>query len=106
MKVIPHVSEIRKQGIKVKVNHLRDFYKFDSKTGKKSVIRTSFELAEELHPDYYLDARGGATVVLVDHPQFGKLNGMSECSTKDIFNKKVGTMKALAQALAPTFSKD
>jgi hypothetical protein len=103
MKVIPHVSEIRRKGIKVKVSHMRDFYLFDSRTGKKHVVRTTFELAEILYPNHYLDARGGSTIVLVDHPEFGQLNGMAECSTKDIFNKKIGTMKALAQALAPTF---
>ena len=106
MKVIPHVSEIRKKGIKVKVNHLRDFYRFDPKTGKKTVVRTSFEIAEEQLADYYLDARGGSTVVRVEHPEFGVLYGSSECSTKDIFNKKFGTMKALAQALAPTFKSN
>lgn len=102
MKVIPHVSELRKKGIKVKVVHLRDFYRFDSRTGKKNVIRASLQEAEILN-EYYLDARGGCTVVFVDHPEFGQLSGMSECSNKDIFNKRFGTMKALAQALAPTF---
>lgn len=106
MKVIPQVSELRRSGLKVKVNHLRDFYRFDPKTGRKSVIRMSFHEKTASFPDYYLEARGGTTIISIIHPDFKKpLVGVAECSQYDIFNKKFGTKKALAIALAPVFEE-
>ncbi len=104
---VPTVHELRKKGWKVRVGHHRKFYRFCPKTGKKTELTLLWKVQKELHPEYYLDARGGHTTITIKCPDVdGELVGVSECSENDLYNKKVGTKKAIARALAKLLLQD
>jgi len=101
---IPTVHELRKKGWKVRVGHHRRFYRFDPQTGKKDVVTILWKEKEEKYPNYYLDASGGYTVVSIKCPLYEEeLIGISSCSVQELYNKKVGTKKAIARALSVWF---
>lgn len=97
---IPTVHELRKRGWKVKVGHFRRFYRFDERTGKKNVVTVLWEDQKTNYPDYYLDARGGYTIVSINIPDFKEVQGSSVCSNQELYSKKYGTKKAIARALS------
>jgi hypothetical protein len=57
MKKIPTVYELRRQGYKVRVTHIRKFHRFDPRTGKKTQFFAPFQSSKSkkeqrgIHPD-------------------------------------------------------
>ena len=100
MKTIPTVYELRKQGLKVSVNHHRQFYRFDSRTGKKHSVIMTWAEKEETFSEYHVSATGGFTRVCIQDTEGNSFCDTSECSLFDHYNKKTGTKKAIARALA------
>lgn len=70
------IEELRKAGYKIRVHHNR-----------------------KLCPDG-INARGGKTVVEVTTPDDTTLIGMSRCSRKENFNKRMGVRIALGRAMS------
>jgi hypothetical protein len=113
MKKIPTVHELRRQGYKVRVTHIRKFYRFDPMTGRKQEFFAPFQSSKftKNHPDsplvaekskyeeFFMSARGGETVVELNFggKEIGK--GVSVCSESDAYIKKYGVKKALGKAL-------
>lgn len=98
---IPTVHQLRKQGWKVKVGHHRRLFRYNPETGKKKTVTVVLKEWEEQYPDFFLDARGGFTQVTITVPNYeSDLVGISECSEKELYSKKVGLKKALARALS------
>lgn len=101
MKQIPTIHELRKKGWKVRVGHFRNFYRFDPKTGKKQSVTVLWKVREESYPDYYLNSRGGYTVITISVPERSEeLMGLSNCSEEELYSRKTGVKKALARALS------
>jgi hypothetical protein len=101
MKQIPTIHELRKKGWKVRVGHFRNFYRFDPKTGKKNSVTVLYKVREESYPDYYLDSKGGYTVISINVPEKSEeLVGFSNCSEEELYCRKTGVKKALARALS------
>lgn len=113
---IPTVYELRKRGFKVRVTHVRKFYRFDPRSGKKTEFFAPFQSSKtkkrdkELHPEsdvllknteeFFLSGKGGETIIEIassDHKELGK--GVAECSEKDSYVKSFGVKKAIALAL-------
>lgn len=42
MKKVPSIHELRKAGYKVRVTHIRKFFRFDPQTGKKRTFWAAF----------------------------------------------------------------
>lgn len=62
---------------------------------------------KESYPEYFLEATGGYTEITIKFSDLAKeVSGVSECSEKDLYNKKVGTKKAIARALAKIPQQD
>jgi hypothetical protein len=113
MKKIPTVYELRQQGYKVRVTHVRKFHRFDVRTGKKTEFFAPFQSAkrkrsnEKLHPEslpeceeFFLSGKGGETIVEIathEHKELGK--GVAKCSECDLYVKSYGVKKAVALAL-------
>jgi len=116
MKNIPTVHELRQQGFKVRVTHVRKFQKFCPRTGKKTQFYAPFQSSKtkkrtsELHPDlktenenleeFFLCGKGGETIIEIansDHKELGK--GIAICSENDPYVKSYGVKKAIALAL-------
>lgn len=116
MKNIPTIHELRKQGFKVRVTHVRKFYRFDPRTGNKTQFFAPFQSArvkksgKESNPqsienqspaeEFFLSGRGGETVVEIassDHKELGR--GVAVCSECDPYIKSYGVRKAVALAL-------
>ena len=89
------------------MGHHRKFYRFCPKTGKKHEVTLLWKEQKESYPDYYLDSRGGYTEITIKFSDLAQeVVGVSECSEKDLYNKKVGTKKAIARALAKITQQD
>lgn len=114
MKNIPTVHQLRQQGFKVRVTHVRKFYRFDSRTGKKTQFYAPFQSSRfkkkdgKQHPDakienieeFFLSGKGGETIIEIassDHKELGK--GVAVCSEEDSYVKSYGVRKATAIAL-------
>lgn len=113
MKTIPTVHELRQQGYKVRVTHVRKFHRFDPRSGKKTEFFAPFQSNKftKNHPDsplisekekleeFYLSAKGGETMVEIalGGKEIGK--GVAFCADCDAYVKKYGVKKALALAL-------
>jgi hypothetical protein len=114
MKKIPTVYELRRQGYKVRVTHVRKFHRFDPRTGKKTQFFAPFQSSKSkkqekvAHPDavknvdeeFFLSGKGGETVVEIadsQHKELGK--GIAICSEDDLYVKAYGVKKAIAIAL-------
>jgi len=106
MKTVPSVYELRKRGWKVRVGHHRKYFRYDGFTGRKLeklLLRKDYE---EQYSNYFLDARGGITTVLITVPDYSHdFSGVSECSDEEHYRKNTGLKKALARALA-SFAQD
>jgi hypothetical protein len=101
---IPTVYELRKQGWKVRVGHYRWYYRFNPKFGTKKKILLLRKEREKDYPDYYLQTRGGKTVVTIKCPLYdNELQGVAECSEEEVYNKQTGIKKAIARALSVYF---
>ena len=93
---IPTVYELRKQGWKVRVGHYRWYYRFNPKFGTKKKILLLRKEREKDYPDYYLQTRGGKTVVTIKCPLYDNdLQGVAECSEEEVYNKQTGIKKAI-----------
>ncbi len=111
MKKIPTVHELRQQGYKVRVTHVRKFYRFDPRTGKKTQFYAPFissktkkknQTTEDSteSEEFFLSGKGGETVIEIassDHKELGK--GIAICSDEDSYVKTYGVKKAIALAL-------
>lgn len=92
------VESLRQQGYKVRVTHMRYFGR---NSFLKPVLWSMYEAKEELYN--YTDlilSNGGLTKVEITIPESNKtLVGISKCSIKDSYNKKLGVKIALGRAL-------
>jgi hypothetical protein len=114
MKNIPTVYELRRQGYKVRVTHIRKFHRFDPRTGKKTQFFAPFQSSKtrkqekDLHPDavkdpneeFFLSGKGGETIIEIADSQHKELGrGVAVCSDDDLYVKNYGVKKAIAIAL-------
>lgn len=113
MKKIPTVHELRQQGYKVRVTHVRKFYRFDPRTGKKTQFFAPFQSSKtkkkqsDPHPEafspteeFFLSGKGGETIVEIADSQHKELGrGIAICSENDSYIKIYGVKKAVALAL-------
>jgi predicted RNA-binding protein YlxR (DUF448 family) len=116
MKIVPSVHELRKQGYKVRVTHIRKFQRFDPRTGKKIQFYAPFQSNKFLknHPEaqsaepaeenqkfdeFFLSAKGGETIVEIGYRGKEIGRGVAVCSEYDPYVKKYGVKKAVAMAL-------
>lgn len=111
MKNIPTIHELRSQGYKVRVTHVRKFYRFDPQSGKKRSFWSPF-LSRKGTPlatpddlknqeEFFISIMGGETIVEIadrSGKEIGK--GVAKCSEQDPYVKKIGIKKATALALA------
>lgn len=116
MKKIPTIHELRQQGYKVRVTHVRKFYRFDPRTGQKIQFFAPFqsskrkknsqqhpqtkEILEEYSEEFFLSGKGGETIIEIadsTHKELGK--GVAICSDQDAYVKAFGVRKATALAL-------
>lgn len=120
MKKLPTIHELRQQGFKVRVTHIRKFHRFDPRTGKKTEFFAPFQSSKTrrkdyIHPqtkeifdskrqdestEFFLSGKGGETIIEIassDHKELGK--GISVCSENDSYVKSYGIKKAIALAL-------
>jgi hypothetical protein len=101
MKSVPTVYELRKKGWKVRVGHHRKYFRYDAFSGRKTEKLLLRKDHKENNPDYYLDAKGGLTTVVITIPEYNiDFSGVSECSDQEHYRKGTGLKKALARALA------
>lgn len=113
---VPTVHELRQQGFKVRVTHVRKFHRFDPRSGKKIQFFAPFQSSktkkreQKLHPEaefisenaqeFFLSGKGGETIIEIassDHKELGK--GVAICSECDSYVKSYGVKKAIAIAL-------
>lgn len=117
MKNIPTVYELRQQGFKVRVTHVRKFHRFDPRTGKRTQFYAPFQSSktrkrnQSIHPEteaienelveeFFLSGKGGETIIEIadsNHKELGK--GVATCSENDCYVKSYGVKKAIALAL-------
>ena len=100
MKIIPTIHELRLNGYQVSVNHHRHFFKYDSFSGRKSVIEASWYVRNDEYPDYFLSAYGGRTVVAITDKNGAIFEGITYCSLNDRYVRKEGVKRATAKAYA------
>lgn len=93
---VPTVEELRKNGWDVKVQHFRNFYRYDQKTGKKLTITQQHAKGQAIPDGYQLSTKGGLTIVTIDN----NFVGLSNCSLKDTYSRKHGVTEALKRAYA------
>lgn len=101
MKQQQTVHQLRLSGKHVKISHLRRYYRFDSKTGKKKTVLLSFEDHKEKYPDFFLDAFGGHTTMsIIDKADADKfVSVVAKCTDFDRYDRKLGVKIALGKAL-------
>jgi predicted RNA-binding protein YlxR (DUF448 family) len=113
MKTVPTVHELRKQGYKVRVTHIRKFQRFDPRNGKKIQFFAPFQSNKfsKNHPDsplvaekekfdeFFLSIKGGETIVEIAFQGKEIGRGVAVCSDEDPYVKKYGVKKAIALAL-------
>ena len=76
----------------VKISHIRRYFKYDPKTGKKLIRLLSYEDHKDIFPDFFLDAKGGEThlsISTIDNPS-DEASFIVECSNKDPYNRRIG----------------
>lgn len=94
---LPTIHQLRRQGLKVRVSHQRQYYYFDARTGvKKTIIAHPDELK---HEDFWVQSHfGGRTVITIVDKEDISYIGESECSLHDRYVRVKGRVKALARA--------
>lgn len=102
----PTVYDLRKQGHKVRVLHLRKYVAFCSITGIKLTQYVKYDKLQPsptLHVDgnikYFFHPNGGKTIIEVTTVSGNDYVGVAVCSDKETYNKKLGVRIALARAL-------
>lgn len=98
MKRVPTVQQLRQKQFKVTVKHYRNFFRYCARSGRREQVQVSWLHRAEEYKDYFLDPRGGKTEVYFLTPEGKQFVGVAECSVHDLYCKKVGVLKALAQA--------
>jgi hypothetical protein len=101
MKSQPTVHQLRLEGKQVKITHLRQYFKFNPKTGKKETHLLSYEEHRDKYPDFYLDARGGCTRITLAESKdsTNSVTVDAECSIHDHYIRKIGVKVAIGRAL-------
>jgi len=100
MKKVPLVSELRRQGWKVRVGHFRVYYKYLPHNGKREEYHLLKSQAKD-RPDLFLDPKGGTTEVTIKAPnQETDFFGVSRCYSTEHYVKDMGIKKALARAIS------
>ena len=95
-KTLPTVHQLRKMNIKVRVSHLRLWYRFDPKTGQR-IETVKHHLDVDVN-DWTQSHFGGTTEIRLSDEHGIEYTGTAECYKKDRYIRKVGVMKALARA--------
>lgn len=88
------VHELRKQGNKVRVIHVRE------KT--YHLIKTELEESYEFFYSLRyagINAKGGRTIIEISSPDGKEAFGIAHCHPQDNYNKKEGVRQALKRAL-------
>ena len=93
------VHQLRKNGWKVKVGHKRVIYRFDSKTGHKTVKICLFKDWQSTYSDFFLSAKGGFTEVCITSPEGITHTDYAICSDADHYNSTIGLDIALGRTL-------
>lgn len=111
MKKVPTIHELRKAGYKVRVTHIRKFFRFDPQTGKKRTFWAAFHSKKHAPlakpedikecEEFFIDCKGGETVIDLTSPD-GKstTQGVSVCSEDDAYVKRKGIRRALGFAVS------
>jgi hypothetical protein len=101
MKEIPTIYELRKRGWKVRVGHHRKYFRYDPFTGHKTEVFLLKVQKDASHPNFYLSAKGGVTVIEITIPNHKTdYAGVAECSDEEHYRRKTGIKKAVARALS------
>lgn len=107
MKAIPTVHQLRLSGKGVEITHLRQYYRYDAKTGKKIIRLLTYEEYKDSYADFYLDAKGGATLVTIytdKNREYG-VSVTATCSKFDAYNRKTGVKIGVGKAYRLLTSK-
>ncbi len=92
------VKELRRQGCKVRINHLRYYDRYNG----DPINKHTAELLK-LGGDFKkVKPRGGITKVEIDFPTGDSVVGEAVCSKEDNYDKKLGIQIALGRALKGT----
>lgn len=102
---VPSVMDLKDQGYKVRITHLRNYIQADYRNLKiVEQLKTTRELREMKEKGDYncnkLSQWGGATVVELTAPNGEEKIGVAVCSQDDNFNRKYGLSLAIERALA------
>lgn len=90
------VHELRKVGLKVRVEHRRRYY--DPVNGRWSYL-TRYERENSELPEYVrMHEKGGKTVVQLN-VKGTEYVGIADCSKNDSYNRRLGTKIALGRAI-------
>lgn len=97
------VHELRKNGYKIRVIHKRYYSSYGNlyTTGHVELLtRRDADLLISDGIKIFILPKGGFTKVEITTPDGRNLDGQSECSIKDSFNRKLGLKIALNRAMA------
>lgn len=101
MKVNPTVYQLRLNGKKVKITHLRRYSRFDERTGKKTTILACYEDHRDKYPNFFLESKGGETKLTLGDSDNdpNAITVTAECSLNQAYNRKIGVQVAVGRAL-------
>lgn len=85
------VQQLRNNGYKVKVLHYR---LYDGKQYSYKDILSIYRTSIKPKPD----SKGGSTILIIDSPTGEHFEGISRCSKKDNYDKKLGVRIALGRS--------
>lgn len=95
---------MRKKGWKVMVGHHRQYFAYDSFTGKRReyiLLKKEYEELKTQGFRMFLDAKGGKTTVSISIPDYmNEHTGVSECSNQEHYRRATGLKKAVARAIS------
>lgn len=93
------VHSLRQSGHKVRVIHQR-YYSPNNLNVKVLLSKREVHQLSNEHNQFVMLPHGGATLVEITTPSGQNVNGISSCSIKDGFNRKLGLKIAINRALA------
>ena len=93
------VHQLRKNGWKVKVGHKRVVYRFDTKTGRKTVKVCLFKDWQSTYPNFYLSSKGGLTEVCITSPEGVTHTDHAVCNDTDHYDSRIGLCIALGRTM-------
>jgi hypothetical protein len=92
----PTIHQLRKEGLKVKVTHLRCFVNttFNNKLKDVRIVHP----LTQTDKNYTLFPRGGETIICITDKNGNDYIGYSRCSIADAYVKRQGINRALGRA--------